>query len=43
MLIVGNEKKFAEKAELSVNNIFGAYDLTPFDKRTSDRLILVLQ
>ena len=36
-------EKFAEEAELSVVNTFGAYNLTPFDKETSDRLILVLQ
>ena len=36
-------EKFAKEAELSVVNIFGAYNLTPFDKETSDRLILVLQ
>jgi cyclopropane fatty-acyl-phospholipid synthase-like methyltransferase len=36
-------QKFAIESQLSVKNIFGAYDLTPFDKKTSDRLILVLQ
>ena len=36
-------EKFAKESQLSVKNIFGAYDLTPFDEKTSDRLILVLQ
>ena len=35
--------KFATESQLKVKNIFGAYDLSPFDEKTSDRLILVLQ
>lgn len=36
-------RKFAKKVNLKVQNIFGDYNLSPFDENTSDRLILVLK
>lgn len=34
---------FADKAGLEIQEIFGDYDLNPFDKENSERLILVMQ
>jgi cyclopropane fatty-acyl-phospholipid synthase-like methyltransferase len=36
-------KKLAEFAQLKVQHTFGDYNLSPFDKNNSERLILVLQ
>jgi len=42
-LHLGKLYEFAEKTNLKIQNIFGDYDLTPFDENKSDRLILILQ
>jgi cyclopropane fatty-acyl-phospholipid synthase-like methyltransferase len=34
---------FAQKVHLNVNHVFGNYDLTAFDEKISDRLILIFQ
>lgn len=36
-------KFFAKAAGLEIQEVFGDYELNPFDKRTSERLILVMQ
>lgn len=42
-LTLNKAKEFAMKAKMDIKDIFGTYDLQPFDKITSDRLILILQ
>ena len=42
-LTLDKAKEFALEAKMNIKNIFGTYDLQPFDKVTSDRLILILQ
>jgi cyclopropane fatty-acyl-phospholipid synthase-like methyltransferase len=36
-------RNFAEKSQLCIKHVFGNYDLKPFDKNSSDRLIIILQ
>ena len=36
-------KTFCEYSGLAIKDIFGSYDLKPFDEKTSDRLILIVQ
>ncbi len=36
-------KKYFIKAGLNLKHTFGSYDLTPFDSKTSNRLILILE
>lgn len=42
-LTLDKAKEFAMEAKIKIKDIFGTYDLQPFDKTTSDRLILILQ
>lgn len=42
-LTLEKAKEFAMEAKLDIKHLFGTYDLKPFDKITSDRLILILQ
>jgi hypothetical protein len=42
-LTLDKAKEFAMEAKLNIKSIFGGYNLAPFDKENSDRLILILQ
>jgi cyclopropane fatty-acyl-phospholipid synthase-like methyltransferase len=42
-LTLDKAKEFAMEAKLNIKSIFGGYNLVPFDKENSDRLILILQ